>query len=97
MQTVFDLRHICNKDFWTPGGSRKGPIKQGLSVLPSVRLSGRFLGIVSLVFSKFWHDARNPYEVVHDSQIFQENFFYPQNWENGPKTGFFEYIEKNCH
>ena len=23
-----------------------------------------FLGIVSLVFSKFWHGARNPYEAV---------------------------------
>ena len=28
-------------------------MKNGLSVLPSFRLSGRFLGTVSLVFSKF--------------------------------------------
>ena len=30
----------------------------------SFPLSRHFLGIVSLVFSKFWHDARNPYEVT---------------------------------
>ena len=43
-------------------------------VCPSFRLSfglsAHFLGIVSLVFSKFWHSARNPYEVVRDSWIF---------------------------
>ena len=43
-------------------------------VCPSFRLSfglsAHFLGIVSLVFSKFWHGARNPYEVVRDSWIF---------------------------
>ena len=43
-------------------------------VCPSFRLSfglsGHFLGIVSLVFSKFWHCVSNPYEVVRDSWIF---------------------------
>ena len=39
-------------------------------VRPSVLLSGRFLGTVSLLFCKFWHDARNPYEVVHDRAEF---------------------------
>ena len=86
--------------YWTPGVSRKGPMKQSLSVLPSFRLSGRFLGIVSLVFSKFWHDARNPYEVVHDSRIFQKKNFCTKNWENGPKMGqkqdFFLNILGNC-
>ena len=53
--------HFC----WTPGGSRKGPIKQGLSVLSTVFLSflssfsGRFVGILSLIFSKFWHGETN--------------------------------------
>ena len=37
--------------------------------------SGHFLGIVSLVFAKFWHGARNPYEVL---QIFWEIFFTPK-------------------
>ena len=32
-------------------------------VLPFIRLSGHFLGIVSLVFSKFWHGARNLYDL----------------------------------
>ena len=42
-----------------PGDSRKGPMKKGLSE--------HFLGFVSLVFSKLWHGARNPYEVVRNS------------------------------
>ena len=28
---------------------------------------------------------------------FLEKVFCPQNWENGSKTGLFEYIEKFCH
>ena len=28
---------------------------------------------------------------------FLEKVFCPQNWENGPKTGLFEYIEKFYH
>ena len=40
-------------------------------------LFGHFLGIVSLVFSKFWHGARNVYEVVWQYQIFQTIFFCP--------------------
>ena len=63
---------------------------------PSFHLSGCFLGIVSLVFSKFWHDARNPYEVEPD---FPENIFLPQKsgkWaKNGSKTGFFFNILKD--
>ena len=37
---------------------------------PFVLLFGRFLEIASLVFSKFLDGARNPYEMVCDSQIF---------------------------
>ena len=40
-------------------------MKQGLPLT-------RFFGIGSLVFSKFWHGVRNPYEVVPD---FPENYF----------------------
>ena len=63
---------------WTPGGSRKSPIKWGLSVLLSFCLSGCFLGIVSLVFSKLLEGARNPYEFVRDSRIFQKKLFSPK-------------------
>ena len=50
------------------------------SILPSVFssfcLSGDFLGIAWLVFSKFWHGARNPYEIVCDRAGFSsKNFF----------------------
>ena len=48
------------------GGSWKDPMKYGLSVLPFCRLFGCFLGIGSLDFVEFWHDARNPYETVRD-------------------------------
>ena len=71
------------------------------SFRPSFRLSGRFLGIVSLVFSKFWHDARNSCEVVRDTTGFSRKKFFPQKlgkWaKNGSKTGSFKYIEKFCH
>ena len=50
-------------------------------VRPSIDLTGHFLGIVSYVFSKFWHGARNPFEVVCDragfagKNIFATNYF----------------------
>ena len=45
-----------NKNFLGP----QGLITMGLSVRYSVHLSGRFLGIRSLFFPKFWHGVRNP-------------------------------------
>ena len=110
---IFDTNQSCTCNFWTPGGSRNGPIKQGLSVcsvlpsillsvLPSVLLFGGFLGSVLLVFSEFWHGATNPPEVVRDRAGFSgNNFFKPQNlgkWtKNGLKTGFSEFIERFGH
>ena len=48
------------------------------SVRPSICL-GNFLGIAALVFSKFWHDARNPYEVVHNRTRFsRKKIFAPK-------------------
>ena len=80
-----------------------GSFKIG-SVRPSILLSDllsclskSFHGIVSLFFSKFWHGARIPCEVVRDSWIFREKIFCPKNWENGAKTGFFQFIGKFCH
>ena len=73
----------------------------GLTVLLSFRLSGRFLGIASLVFSKFWHGARNPYEVVCDIAGFsRKKKFSPkiermdQKWA---KNMVFEFIENFWH
>ena len=49
------------------------------SILPSILLSLRFLGIVSLVFSKVWHGARSLYEVVDDRTRFsRKHFFVPR-------------------
>ena len=37
-------------------------------------------------------------EVVHDRARFSRKVFVAtQNWENGPKIGFFEFIEKFGH
>ena len=84
---VFQLIRICriqwwHSFYWTPCDSWKGP-----SILSSVLLSKRFLAIV-LVFSEYWHSARNPYEVVCDwAEFSQKKFFCPKIWENGPKMG----------
>ena len=52
----------------------------------SFHLFGCFLGIVSLVFSKFWHVSRNLNEVMRDRARFSgEINFCPKNWGNGPK------------
>ena len=67
--------------YWIPGSSHKGPIKSGLSILPSFFLSGRFLWIASLTFSKFSHGARNPYKVVRDRAEFSRKLFF------APKIG----------
>ena len=55
-------------------------MKEGMFVLPFQR----FLGMVSLVFSKFWHGARNPSEVVRgNAGIFKKK--KKKKWENRPK------------
>ena len=73
--------------FWTSRNSWKGLMKWVypsfcpsvlLFILLSVLPSGCFLGIISLDISKFWHGARNPYEVVCDTaRISRKNFFVP--------------------
>ena len=61
------------------------------------RPSGFSLGILFLVFSKFWHGAINPYEVMRDTAGFWK-IALPQKlgkWtKNGPKIGYFGFIEK---
>ena len=72
---VYIISHLAS---WSPGGSRKGPIKQGLSIL----LSGHILGIVALAFSKFWQGFKNPYGILCDRAGFSRKNFCPQNLEN---------------
>ena len=56
---------------------------------------------MSLIFSKSWHGARIPCEVVCDRAGFSGKiFFCPQNWENGSKwvkNRVFEFIGKSDH
>ena len=74
-------------------------MKEGLSVLPFKR----FLGMVSLVFSKFWHGARNPSEVVRGRAGFfkKKKKKKKKKREDRPKMdrrqGFFEINENLCH
>ena len=60
-----------------------------------------FLEIISLVFSEIWHGARIPCEAVRDRAGFSGKFFLPPKlgkWtQNGPKTGFFQFIGKFGH
>ena len=73
-----------------------GPVRPSilLSVFRPVPLPGCFLRIISLAFSKFWHGARSPYEVVRDrAGFFGKNFCCSKNWESGPKIRFFEFVE----
>ena len=75
--------------YWTCG-SRKGPMKWGLSVHPSFRpsfhLSRNFPKIVSLIFFKFWHGARNSYEVVLERDGFSGKIFFAYKMgKMGPK------------
>ena len=39
-------------------------------------LSRHFLGIQPLIFCKFWHGGRNPYEVMQDRVWFSRKFFF---------------------
>ena len=66
-------------------------------MLPFFCLCGHFLVIVSLVFSKFWHGARSPYEVVRDKARFSGNIFLLKKLGKWPKIGFLEFIEKFGH
>ena len=70
------------------------------SVLPSLSLFRCFLGIASLIFSKFWHGARNHMKLCVTESDFPEKIFVPQKlgkWaKSGPKTWFFEFIETFC-
>ena len=86
---------LCIFDFWSTSVALVGPMPVTRRILwnkvcQSVCLSGHFLGIISLVFSKFWYGARNPYEVVCDSRVFQKIYFlHPKLWkctENGSKA-----------
>ena len=56
-------------------------------VCPSFLLSGYFLGIGSLVFSKFWHGAVAPWSGPWQNQIFLEKLFLLQTLEKWVKIG----------
>ena len=91
---------------WTPSCSHKGPIKYGLSILPSFfpsfHLSRCFLGIVSLFFFlNFGMVLESHVKLCMTEPDFLGNFFLlPKlgKWaQNEPKTGFFQFIGKFGH
>ena len=85
--------------YWTPGLSRKGPIKRVCSSFrPSFRLSLSFLGIGSLVFCKTKHAVRSPYIVVCDKAGFcVKNAHRAKMTKSNPKTGFLNFSRKSRH
>ena len=82
------------KNYRIPSGSPKGPIKQDLSALLTFYLSRRFLGIVSLIFLKFCHDARIACEVRSDRARFSGKIIFAPKIG---KKGFFQLIGKFGH
>ena len=66
--------------------------------LPSFRLSVRFPGIGSLVFSETQHGVRGPYIVVCDrAGFFRKNSHRPKMVKNSSKTCFLDFLKKSCH
>ena len=64
------------------------------SVRPSILFSAQtFFWIRSLVFPKFWHGARNSFEVVHDSWIFGKVFLL-EKWKNEPEIFVLNSLKK---
>ena len=72
-----------------------GPPAMVRRVCQSVLLSGSFLGMDLLGFSKFWHDVRNPCKIVCDSWIFlkKKKRWMLQKWGKWAKQGFLNLLE----
>ena len=85
-----------NFPFLNPGWQPEESIGSVCSPFSLYRLlSRRFLGIGSLVFSKFWHGVRVPYEVVRErAGFFEEKKLLPQKWGKGQKQGFRNLLKK---
>ena len=61
------------------------------SIFLTFRLSRHFHEIGALVLSKFWHDPRNPYDVLPDrTGIFLKIFFCPKMCQ---KLGFWNSLK----
>ena len=88
---------ILSFRFFDPWPWSEGSYELG-SVRPSVIPSESFLGIDSLVFSETQH-VLWAYALLYVTgpDLFLKNLFAPENGENGPKTGFFEFIGKFSH
>ena len=82
---LFCLQYFLDFHRYPKGSCKMGSVCP--SVLASVLHSRRFLEIVSLVISKFWHDARNPDEVVCDGWIFWKKTCCHKIWGNEAKMG----------
>ena len=82
----------------TPNGCWIGPIKYGLSVCLSIHLFIHLSKYFSGLNHQFFHHARNSYQVVHDSWIFQKKICLEMGKTNHKrwKKDVFELIEKCC-
>ena len=94
--------------FWTPGSSRKGPIKYGLSVLPCFHPSSICPSVQAFswncIVSFFWNLAwcqKLIWSCAWQTWIFWEKIFFASKLgkraQNGLKTRFFQFIGKFGH
>ena len=74
LQQHLSIELFCYR---TTGRGQKGSMNKSYD---SVLLSGRFLGIFSLVFFGTSHDVRGPCGVVHGRARFFENNIVPLKW-----------------
>ena len=81
--------------YWTHGSSRK--VLWNMVCL-CFHLVPAFFGILSLVFSQFWHGAWNPDQVVCDRAVFFRICFVPKiekmDQKMGQKQGFLNLLKK---
>ena len=87
LETLLDLS-------WYPEGSYKiGSVRP--SVLPSVQAFS--WNCIINFFLKFGMVLEFHVKLCVPEPDFLGNFFCPKKWENGPKTGFFQFIGKFGH
>ena len=94
---VYFHQSLAEQRLLDPWPRLEGPYKIGFVCL-SFRLSVRFLGIGSLVFSETYHNIRGPYIVVCDrAGTFGKNLHRAKMIKTDPKIWFLDFLRKSRH
>ena len=79
LHKVKTYSQLCS--FWTPSSSQKGPIKQGLSILPSARFSGKICLPQNLgKWTKNWLKTGCFEFIERFGDKFLQNLFYNETY-----------------